>query len=422
MRIVAGLTALVLAACSAGPEAGPEDGSEPVVIEPVAQALQPLIDDGELAGVAVAVWQDDALIGRWGQGVRDLESGAPMRADTIVRIYSMTKPVTAVAMMQLYEQGLWHPDDPVAAYLPELADVGVFRGLDAEGEPVITPPVRSPTMAQLMTHTAGFSYGFLGGWVDDRYREANLWASPSSDDFIETMASLPLNAEPGSEWRYSVSMDLQGVIIERLSGQSLSDYMRDHIFTPLAMADTGFSVDPAGADRLATNYDWRDGRLQPENTSDGLFIDPFTEPGFAWGGGGLFSTADDFLRFGRMLLGGGELDGVRVLTEASVETIMTNQISHAVAAGGFGIGFQQIRPGYQYGYNGVVVTDPRLGGVAVGEGTYLWDGRAMTWFWVDPAHDIVFVGMVQRNAGPGMPELQPLTQRAMQAAFYPAGD
>ena len=418
MRVLAGLVALVLAACSAGPE----DGAEAIVIEPVAQVLQPLIDDGELAGVAVAVWQDDALVGRWGQGVRDLESGASMRADTIVRIYSMTKPVTAVAMMQLYEQGLWHPDDPVAAYLPELADVGVFRGLDAEGEPVITPPVRSPTMAQLMTHTAGFSYGFQEGWVDDRYREAALWLSPTPEAFLDTLATLPLHGEPGSQWRYSLAMDLQGIIIERLSGQSLPDYMRDHIFTPLGMTDTGFSVDPAEAERLATNYDWRDGALQVEDPSDALYLEPFTRPGFAWGGGGLFSTADDYLRFGRMLLEGGALDGERVLSEASVGTIMSNHISQAVAAGGFGIGFQQIRPGYQYGYNGVVVTDPQLGGVAVGEGSYLWDGRAMTWFWVDPEHDIVFVGMVQRNAGAGMPELQPLTQRAMRDVFYPAGE
>lgn len=418
MRILAGLAALVLTACSADTE----DGADAIVIEPVAEALQPLIDDGELAGAAVTVWQGDALVGRWGQGVRDLESGAPMQPDTIVRIYSMTKPVTAVAMMQLFERGLWHPDDPVTVFLPELANIGVFRGLDEDGEPIITPPVRAPTMAQLMTHTAGFSYGFQDGWVDDRYRAAELWSSPTPEAFLESLSTLPLHAEPGSTWRYSLSMDLQGIIIERLSGQSLADYMRDHIFTPLGMPDTGFSVDPAEAGRLATNYDWRDGRLQVENPSDALFLDPFTLPDFAWGGGGLFSTADDYLRFGRMLLQRGALGGKRVLEADSVTTIMTNQLSEAVAAGGFGIGFQQIRPGYQYGYNGVVVTDPERGGVAVGEGTYLWDGRAMTWFWADPTHDIVFVGMVQRNAGAGMPELQPLTQRAMQAAFYPAGE
>ncbi|MFY0637390.1 serine hydrolase domain-containing protein [Maricaulis maris] len=417
MRILAGMAMLVLAACGGGPGT-----VEPRIIEPVAEALQPLIDDGELAGAAVTVWQGDALVGRWGQGVRDLESGAPMETDTIVRIYSMTKPVTAVAMMQLFERGLWHPDDPVTAFLPELANIGVFRGLDEDSVPIITPPVRAPTMAQLMTHTAGFSYGFQDGWVDDRYRAAELWSSPTPEAFLETLSTLPLHAEPGSAWRYSLSMDLQGIIVERLSGQSLADYMRDHIFTPLGMPDTGFSVDPAEADRLATNYDWRDGRLQVENPADALFLDPFTLPGFAWGGGGLFSTADDYLRFGRMLLQRGELGGKRILEADSVTTIMTNHLSDAVAAGGFGIGFQQIRPGYQYGYNGVVVTDPERGGVAVGEGTYLWDGRAMTWFWADPTHDIVFVGMVQRNAGAGMPELQPLTQRAMQAAFYPAGE
>ncbi len=419
MRWIAGFAALVLVGCAEENRAGLADAGQTLKIEAVAEALQPLIDAGELAGVAVLAWHDEGVAGRWGQGVRDLDSGAPMQPDTIVRIYSMTKPVTAVAMMQLHEAGLWQPEDPVSLHLPELAGLQVFQGLDAQGEPILTPPLHEPTLGQLMTHTAGFSYGFQDGWVDDRYRAADLWSSQTSEVFLDRLSTLPLHYEPGTQWRYSLAMDLQGIIIERLSGQSLPDYMRTHVFEPLGMPDTGFSVDPAQADRLAVNYDWRDGRLQPESPSDPLYLCPFTTPDFAWGGGGLFSTGDDYLRFARMLLEGGVLDGVRVLEAASVATIMSNHITDAIARGGHGIGFQQIRPGYQQGYNGVVVTDPERGGVALGEGSYLWDGRAMTWFWVDPEHDIAFVGIVQRNAGAGMPELQPLTQRAMQSVFYP---
>jgi CubicO group peptidase (beta-lactamase class C family) len=380
-------------------------------------AMRQLVESGQLAGVATEVWKDGKLADRNGIGKRDLASGAPMTPDTIVRAFSMTKPVTAVAMMVLYDQGKWKPDDPIAKFLPELASVRVFNGLDAAGKPILEAPVSPPTMAQLLTHMAGFKYDFEDGWVADQYKAAELWKSTSSDDFVARIARIPLAHQPGTRWNYSISMDLEGVIVERLSGMTLPEFMKRHIFDPLKMKDTGFSVPTDQLSRLATLYQWRDGRLQ--TGASPFATGPDTRPAFASGGGGLFSTARDYARFGRMLLGLGALDGTRIISTASARMMMSNHLPPAIAAGGFGIGMQQIRPGYEYGYNGVVVTDPTAAGVALGRGSYLWDGYASTWFWVDPEHRIVFVGMVQRASAPGVPLLQPISQAAIRDTFFP---
>ncbi|WP_457311347.1 serine hydrolase domain-containing protein [Sphingomonas sp. UYAg733] len=388
-------------------------------IKLVDREMQKLVDGGELAGVATEVWKDGKQVGRSGIGKRDLASGAPMMPDTIVRAFSMTKPVTAVAMMILYEQGKWKPEDPVAKFLPEFADVRVFKGLDAAGKPILEAQVAPPTMAQLLTHTAGFQYDFEGGWVSDQYRAAELWRATSSSDFIARIAHLPLGYQPGTQWHYSVSMDLEGAIIERLSGMTLAEFMKRHIFDPLKMSDTGFSVPTAKLPRLAALYRWQDGKPQVEQ---GPFVEaPDKEPGFASGGGGLYSTADDYARFGRMLLGLGTLGGKRIIGEASARMMMSSHLSPAIAGGGFSVGMQRIRPGYEYGYNGVVVTDPAAAKVALGKGSYLWDGYASTWFWVDPEHQIVFVGMVQRASAPGVPLLQPISQAAIRDTYFPEG-
>ncbi|QPQ54360.1 beta-lactamase family protein [Allosphingosinicella flava] len=406
------LLALIAALAGAVPASTEPD------VAPVDTALQSFVDQGALTGYAVEIWKDGALVGRSAYGKRDLATGAPMQTDTIVRAYSMTKPVTAVAMMILHDQGKWRPEDPVAKYLPELADLKVWKSLDAAGKPILVPPASQPNMAQLMSHMAGFQYDMGRGGIDDLYRRADLWGAKDNRDFLARVARLPLRYDPGTGWEYSIAMDLQGAIIERLSGMPLRDFMKRHIFDPLGMTDTDFRVPQEKLPRLATVYEWKDGK-PIEVTSHPLGNDPTAMPGFASGGGGLFSTAPDYARFARMLLGKGTLDGKRIISEEAASTIMSPKLPPEILNGGYGIGLQQMRPGYEYGYNGVVVTDPQAAKVALGRGSYLWDGLATTWFWVDPEHDIVFVGMVQRIAAEGGPPLQPASQAAVKAAFFP---
>lgn len=340
----------------------------------VDKAMDKLVKAKAVSGVVTMVYRGDRLIHSSALGYRDLQSRAPMTEDTIFRAYSMTKPVTAVAMMILHDQGKWNLDDPVAKYLPELADVKVFAGQRADGSPILEAPAKPPTMRQLMTHTAGFSYGFGAGFVDDGYRAADIWAADDADDFVRRIAALPLAYQPGSQWQYSVSVDLQGVIVERLSGEKLGDFMRRHIFEPLGMPDTGFYVPEAKRGRFATLYGWAGDRLQEIPSPFNMTF--AAEPGFASGGGGLVTTAGDYARFARMLVGEGELDGRQVLSAASTREMMTTHLPPELIPKGYGIGFQGLRPGYEYGFDGVVVTDPAAAHVAVGRGTYLWDGAA----------------------------------------------
>lgn len=368
-------------------------------LERLPAAMQGMVDAGELSGIVTLVARDRRVVHFEAYGKRDLESGEPMTLDTIFRIYSMTKPITGVAMMILYEQGKWHPDDPIAKHIPEFKDLKVYAGTDANGRMILEAPEHPPTMGELMSHTAGFTYGLFGDSpVDKLYqqdfplRKANLQA------FIERMAELPLLYQPGQGWVYSVSVDIQGYLVEKLSGQSLPDFMAYQIFRPLRMTDTGFNVPQGKLDRLATVYAYEPGK--------GLTARPHDEhvteiPGLPSGGGGLYSTAHDYYRFAQMLASHGELDGTRILAPATVELMRANHLSDAVLNGGFGIGWRRIRPGFGFGYDVAVFTEPYRVGSITGAGTYLWDGAAGTWFWIDPTNGVIFIGMIQRMVGPG---------------------
>jgi CubicO group peptidase (beta-lactamase class C family) len=388
-------------------------------IEPLAEQMEALVEAGQFAGTATVVWQGSQLVDRTAYGKRDLDTGAAMKPDTIVRIYSMSKPVTAVAMMVLYDQGKWQPDDPITKYLPELSDLTVFNGIDADGEPVLKPLSKAPTVEQLLTHTAGFSYGFTPDWVDQHYDLNDLFGSASNEEFVAKVARIPLAFQPGTHWRYSIAMDLQGAIIERLSGMTFRDFMKQNIFDPLGMKDTDFYVPQEKMERLGKLYVWNGEALKLANEAEHLV--PLNNPQlFSSGGAGLFSTADDYARLGRMLLGQGQLEGERIISEDAANLMMSNHLPTEIVNGGYGIGIQHIRPGYQYGYNGVVVTDPELANVDLGRGTYLWDGYASNWFWVDPENNIVFVGIVQRVVGEDGPPVQPLSQSVIRDYFFPA--
>jgi CubicO group peptidase (beta-lactamase class C family) len=224
-------------------------------------------------------------------GDADIASGKPMQLDSIVRVYSMSKPITGIAMMMLYEQGKWKPGDPIAKYIPEFKDLKVFASMGPDGKPVLVAPNHAPTMGELMTHTAGFTYGFFGSTpVDLMYRAANPLGAKSLKEFVGRIAKLPLRYQPGEEWQYSLSVDIQGYLIEQMSGESFPDFARTRIFEPLGMHDTGFSVPADKLDRVATIYTHDHGaeKAMPRDAAISQ------TPGLASGGGGIYSTAEDY--------------------------------------------------------------------------------------------------------------------------------
>lgn len=436
---MAAAVALVLSACGGGsdspsPAAAPPIGAAP----PAATAAPPAVTAAPppglvsgspesvgfssqgLSGVRQALDQlvnakganppgATAFVARHGKIVldtisngNDLHGGKPLAADTIYRVYSMSKPVTAVAMLMLYEKGLWKLDDPIDKFLPELdyRKLQVYQSTDSSGKPITVPALRSPTMKELMTHTAGFAYGLAKSTpyspVDDMYFAAGLFKQTSRRAFLDTLASLPLASQPGTLWQYSVAVDLQGIIIERLSGKTLDQFMAENIFKPLKMVDTGFNLPESKRSRLASLYaptaDGKGVELSggpaPFDLMEGvLFTDP---PPMPSGGGGLVSTTADYARFAQMLLSGGQLEGVRILSSDSVKLMMTNQITPTQA-----LVLNMGVPGVGFGLNGYVLIDPAKTATGQGLGTYGWGGAAGTTFWVDPGNDLFVLGMMQ---------------------------
>ncbi len=389
-------------------------------LERIDALIQSLIDKGELAGAVTLTARHGKVVRTNAMGMKDIAAGEKLQTDTIFRIFSMTKPVTGAAMAILWDEGLWRPEDPIEKHLPEFAGVRVFDGLDAGGKPKTVAAQSKPTMGQLMTHTAGLQYGFNPQEpLDKLYQDAKVWQSANLAEFARKVASLPLAYQPGTKWVYSLSMDVQGAIIEKLSGQTLPDFYRTRIFEPLGMTDTAFHTPPQKKPRLATLYrkTAEAGLKATRNILAGG--DPESPPAVAVAGGGLVSTAADYARFAQMLLNGGELNGRRIVSAAALKEQMTNRLSDALVNGGFGVGLQQIRPGYGYGWNGSVFYDPMAAGVPVGQGTYQWDGAAGTWFWVDPANDLLFVGLIQLFSETA-PPLQKIAQTMMASAYQPS--
>ncbi|MBR7618856.1 beta-lactamase family protein [Phenylobacterium sp. 20VBR1] len=379
--------------------------------------LQGLVDKGVAAGYVTLTARHGKLAHRSSIGMKDIARGEPMAADTMFRIFSMTKPVTAVAMMILHDQGLWSPDDPIEKHLPAFSGAKVFGGLDEDGKPILIPADHPPTLRELLTHTAGLTYGRepMGG-LEKLYEAADVWRSADLAEMGAKLGKLPLAYQPGTKWVYSLAMDVQGAIIETLSGQTLPAFMQEKIFGPLGMVDTAFHTPPEKKGRLATLYRTSKSRGLVALEGNPLLRDYDAPPALASGGGGLVSTAGDYARFAQMLANGGEFAGKRIVSQAAVKQMMTNQLSDEMLEARYGIGLQQIRPGFGFGYNGVVFTDPEKAGVPAGLGTYHWDGAAGTWFWVDPTNDLIFVGMVQLFSETA-PACQAKTQTLMADAI-----
>jgi len=348
------------------------------------------IADGNLVGTVTLVARHGRIVHFEAAGRYGLEDDRPMDTDALFRIFSMTKPITTVAAMILYEEGAFHLGDPVAKYIPELADMQLL----IDGEPV---PLQSQmTIEQLMTHTAGLTNGWhIEHPVERAYRDAALRQSADLTVFIEKLATLPLRFEPGTRYHYSVAADVLGALVERLSGQTLEQFFQTRIFDPLEMYDTFFNVPNDKTPRIAGGHLWNAEQQAMAPLPAGLLPPPSGVTLFS-GGGGLISTAHDYWRFCEMLRRGGSLDGVRILGPKTVQAMTMARLTPEVRDNGATeYPASHLYPGQSFGLGAGVITDPAQAGVSSSKGEYSWGGIANTKFWIDPEEELVVVFMAQ---------------------------
>jgi CubicO group peptidase (beta-lactamase class C family) len=375
-------------------------GFDPARLARVDRHLARYVDDGLLAGWQVVVARDGKVAHHGTYGQRDREAGLPVEPDTIWRIYSMTKPLTSVAAMMLYEDGLLQLRQPISDFLPEFADMRVYT-VGSAVNPGTVPALEPIRVWHLLSHTSGLTYGFLhASPVDAMYRAAGMEFFPPAGTTLaqasERWAALPLLFQPGSEWNYGVSTDVLGRVVEVVSGMPLDRFFAERIIDPLGMVDTAFSVPAGKADRLAGLYVTPRAGLVPLRRDD-FTPDPRRPVDFFSGGGGLVSTAADYTRFTSMLLGRGELDGVRLLGNRTVDFMTRNHLPGGQDIPSFGrlTTAQDAFEGIGFGLGFSVVTDPVRTEILASPGEYGWGGLASTAFWVDPVERVTIVFMTQ---------------------------
>ncbi|MBI5876916.1 MAG: beta-lactamase family protein [Chloroflexi bacterium] len=369
-------------------------------LDRIRPVLQSYIDHHIIAGAITVVARHGKVAYRECLGMMDAEASKPMREDAIFRIYSMTKPITSTALMMLVEQGRLLLSDPLAKYLPAFKDIRVYTGRDVTGGIITTPAERLITVHDLLIHTAGLGYGLFDDHpIEDLFRASGIFSpilrlQVGLDEMATRIAALPLANQPGARFRYSIATDLLGYLVQLIADMPFDVYLAEKIFRPLGMNDTGFFVPSNKVERLCACY-------QPDAENRYVLIDSPTTS--AWlradvapsGGAGLVSTAADYLRFGQMLLNGGELDGVRIVGRKTLSLMTTNHLpasllpplvgADAQPGDGFGLGFN-MRTGNEAGTLGSI-------------GMYGWDGAADTRFRVDPAEDLVYLYMAQSYFG-----------------------
>jgi CubicO group peptidase (beta-lactamase class C family) len=354
--------------------------------------LRRYVEDGKLPGWSVLVSRHGQPVHMAHGGLRDIEAGTRVELDTIFRIYSMTKPVTSVAAMMLYEQGAFELNDPIARWLPEFADMRVWDG-GSDLKPKTVPALEPIRVWHLLTHTAGLTYGFHHAHpVDALYRSAGYeWSAPPSVDLAgatKAFASMPLLFHPGREWNYSVATDVLGRLVEVLSGQPLDAFFEEHIFAPLDMKDTGFG----GADPSRTAALYTPGLMR-----NNLLGDSVMNPTWLSGGGGLTSTVTDYYRFAEMLRGRGRFGEARLLGDRTVRYMASNHLPGGVDLVAFGRPLFAETPfdGVGFGLGFSVTLDPAATHTLCSRGEFAWGGAASTVFWVDPVEDITTIFMTQ---------------------------
>ena len=345
------------------------------------------VENGRIPGVIAIAATSDEIIYEGAAGFRDVESETEMTIDTITRIASMTKAITSVAVMQLVEHGSIELDSPVGEYLPQFNEVEVLEGFDADDKPILRAAKAAVTVHQLLTHTSGYVYEI---WNENAARYASS-GHATDDDFLD----VPLAFDPGTKWEYGISTDILGVLVEAISGQSLDDYFREHIFIPLGMSDTYFIVPEEKLARLATAYSRSEqGELTPI---------PYSRPtgDFFSGGGGLRSTARDYVRFLQAILNGGEFDGARILSTASVNLMSQNRIGDLEAADSITTSDPRLSNDVnfmpdsvdKFGLGFLINTDPIPGGRPAG--SLSWAGLYNSYYWIDPKNNICGVVITQ---------------------------
>ncbi|MBS0393963.1 MAG: beta-lactamase family protein [Proteobacteria bacterium] len=402
LRHRAGRPAVLLAALAAGTAWAATPAAEPVLASAApaavglsAERLARLdryvtgeVAAGRKAGAVVLIARRGHLAYLKAYGEADVAAHRPMRTDALFRLQSMTKPVTSVALLTLYEQGLFQLTDPLSKYLPEFAGVKVVKEVAADGSPVLEDPVRPITIEDVFRHTAGFSYGYFGDTpVDRAYRAAGLAYSGqlSLRAFAAKLATMPLLYQPGTRWHYSFAHDVQAALVEHFSGMPFDAYCQKAIFGPLQMKDTVFGVPPAKQARFASIYHpGPDGRILPGDNFGADSYAGFT--GHPYGGASLSSTPADYLRFAQMLLNGGRLGPVRILSRKTVELMTADHLAPAIPP---------VRPGLGYGLGVGVLTSPAEAQVLGSAGAFTWGGYATTRAVMDPKEQLVALVFAQ---------------------------
>ncbi|MCX7361641.1 MAG: serine hydrolase [Alphaproteobacteria bacterium] len=388
-------------------------------LDRVRQWMHRWVDSGRLAGMVAVVMRRGELAFAETVGKADVERNKPMRPDTIFRIYSMTKPLTSTAIMMLYEEGHFQLDDPISKFIPAFKNPRVYAG-GSRGKIDSVPAEREITFRDLLTHTSGLTYGFMeSNPVDALYRAKDGVeygaAETSLKQVTEKLASFPLIAQPGKAWNYSVATDVLGYLVEVISGQPFEQYLVEKVIKPLGMIDTDFFVPAAKHERFAANYQaGADGKLQ-------LIDDPgksryLTPRKVNSGGGGLVSTASDYLRFAKFMLNKGELDGVRLLGRKTVELMTTNHLKGDMADMGMPRFSESTYYGVGFGLGFSVMIDPAKAHILGSPGEFAWGGAASTAFWCDPAEDMAVVLLTQLMPSSTYPirrELRVLTYQAI---------
>lgn len=384
--------AVQTAAAGELPTAKPKDvGLDADKIQQAHDAVKALIDKKEMAGAVVAIARKGKVVMFEAQGEMEAGSGKPMKPDAIVRIYSMTKPITTVAAMILVDEGKIGLDDPVSKYLPEFKELRVHAGKDKSDETVEAK--REVTIRDLMRHTSGLTYGVFGNSpVDQLYKKVGIFAPGDSlQDMMTKLGKVPLMYQPGTRWHYSVSTDVLGRVVEVASGHPLDEFFVERIFKPLDMKDSGFFVPEDKLDRFAANHglDKEKKLTATETAAKSRYR---TKPKLLSGGGGCVSTARDYLRFCQMLLNGGELDGVRLLKKETVAEMTKNQLPEEAMKAKNG-GKADVGDGFGLGFGVRVGQDNKMTGAFVGE--YNWGGAASTHFWIAPKQELIVVALEQ---------------------------
>lgn len=384
------------------------------------RALADMVSSGRAAGVSALVWKDGREVYYGDEGLADREANRPMRRDTLVQIYSMTKPVTGVALMQLWEAGKFGLDDPLARYLPEFANMLVQDGTGAAGRLLWRPASRQITVRDILRHTAGFAYGDGPSAAEKAFAAAEpLALDHDLTEFGHRIARVPLVFDPGTRWHYSAAVDVQALLVERLSGQNFEAYVRAHILDPLGMRETGWTQPESRLERFAPTYVFANGRLERE--ADAVTRGRnFPKPALTMGGAGLVAPIDEYMRFARMLLNGGALNGARVLKPSTVALMATNHLDPKVTERSWLPGKGNVGFGFDFSVRvGRPLTAEENRGAT---GEFFWDGAASTLFWVDPANRLTAILFVQTKPFDGT--LHRDFRRAVYGDDYlgPAGD